>query len=175
MYGLVSIWGGSKLFYSFFYSSYLRIESRLPGVERPSPLGNEVTRSNVVCSNDPSKACEFAERAVRQCMACISIGDVRAPCDPCWGRGDVFFMFSPSLINRSLPGPEASKNHFETGCVLESSSGCVGSKAFFGVPDGAAMAETKSRSLLLSNMGSARGVSAARIASSPLAVLNVPL
>jgi hypothetical protein len=90
------------------------------------------------------------------------------------GRGEVFSMFSqaPSLINRPLS--EASKNCLGIRWRLELSSECAGSRAFFGVPAGAAMTEINSRSLLLSRMGSAGGVSAVRIASSPLVVLNVP-
>jgi hypothetical protein len=88
------------------------------------------------------------------------------------GRGKVLSTFSPSLISRPLS--EASVNHLETLWRPESSSGCVGNKAFFGVPAGAVMTEISSRSLLLFSMGSAGGVSAARMASSPLAVPNVP-
>jgi hypothetical protein len=81
-------------------------------------------------------------------------------------------MSSPSLTSRPLS--EASVNHLGIWWRPESSSGCVGSKAFLGVPTGAAMTEISSRSLLLFSIGSAGGVSAARMASSPLAVPNVP-
>jgi hypothetical protein len=118
------------------------------------------------------------------------------------GRGKVFSTFSPSLTSCSLL--EASVNHLgilwrpesSSGCVGNQaffgvptgavmtevrsgslhllSSGCVGNIAFFGVPTGAVMTEVRRRSLLLFSMGSAGGVSVARIASCPLVVPNMP-
>jgi hypothetical protein len=88
------------------------------------------------------------------------------------GREKVFSSFSPSLTR--CPLSEASVNHLEILWRPESSSGCVGNKAFFGVPAGAVMTEISSRLLLLFSMGSAGGVSAAQIASTPFVVPNVP-
>jgi hypothetical protein len=75
------------------------------------------------------------------------------------GRGKVFSTFSPSLTSCSLL--EASVNHLGILWRPESSSGCVGNKAFFAVPTGAVMTEIKSHSLLLCSLGSAGGVSVA--------------
>jgi hypothetical protein len=47
------------------------------------------------------------------------------------GRGEVFSMFPPSLTSRPLS--EASVNHLGIRWRPESSSGCVGSRAFLGV------------------------------------------
>jgi hypothetical protein len=57
---------------------------------------------------------------------------------------------------------------------VESSVALGGSRSFLGVPAGAVRAEARRRSRLRSSAGPAGGVSAALIASSPLAVLKVP-
>jgi hypothetical protein len=78
----------------------------------------------------------------------------------------------PSLTSwfRSL----ASVNHRVIRCLPESSVAFGGSRSFLGVPSGAASAEAKSRSRLRSSAGLVGGMSAALMASSPLAVLKVP-
>jgi hypothetical protein len=80
--------------------------------------------------------------------------------------------FRPSFTRRFRS--EASANHRGIQCLLESFVAGGGSSNFFGVSAGALKAAAISRSRLRSEVGPVGGMSAARIASSPLAVLNFP-
>jgi hypothetical protein len=86
--------------------------------------------------------------------------------------GELVSTCRPSLTRRLLS--LASENHRGIRCLLESSVALGGRRSRLCVPSGAASAEASSRSRLRSNAGFAGGVSAALMASSPLAELKVP-
>jgi hypothetical protein len=90
-----------------------------PVITRPSPAD---------LRNDPSVQAWHA--SISEMFGLLAVHSVGRR-----GRGKVFSTFPPSLT--SCPLSEASVNHLEILWRPESSSGCVGNKAFFGVPAGA--------------------------------------
>jgi hypothetical protein len=85
------------------------------------------------------------------------------------GNGFILSSFCPSF--KSRPFPDAPRNHGDMRRRDESSSALGGRRARFGASLGAANTEASSRSHLLSRVGRVGGVSAALMASSPLAGL----